>query len=176
MTREVLQQALEALDELTDKINDDSQLDQYLDVMDDLREALAQPVQPDQNLSCKSTQARLAASWGYVKAQPDQEPSLQEQLADALQSADFYRRRVQAFQQWQSKMRDPERTIVCDIIANGCTLDLSHAGDRYTSPPKRQPLPAHEIVTMYDECPTSDSDMITFARAIEAAHNIGGEQ
>jgi hypothetical protein len=27
---------------------------------------------PEQNLSCKSTQARLAASWGYVKAQPEQ--------------------------------------------------------------------------------------------------------
>ena len=26
----------------------------------------------EQNLSCKSTQARLAASWGYVKAQPEQ--------------------------------------------------------------------------------------------------------
>ena len=24
----------------------------------------------EQNLSCKSTQARLAASWGYVKAEP----------------------------------------------------------------------------------------------------------
>ena len=43
----------------------------------------------------------------------------------------------------------------------------------YTSPPQRQPLPAHEIVTMYDESPTSDSDMIAFARAIEAAHGIG---
>jgi hypothetical protein len=42
-----------------------------------------------------------------------------------------------------------------------------------TSPPKRQPLPAHEIVTMYDECPTGDSDMIAFAREIEAAHGIG---
>jgi len=27
--------------------------------------------QPEQNLNCKSVQARLAASWGYVKAQPD---------------------------------------------------------------------------------------------------------
>jgi hypothetical protein len=36
----------------------------------------------------------------------------------------------------------------------------------------RKPLPAHEIVTMYEESPTSDSDMIAFARAIEAAHGI----
>ena len=40
-------------------------------------------------------------------------------------------------------------------------------------PAPRKPLPAHEIVTMYEESPTSDSDMIAFARAIEAAHKIG---
>jgi hypothetical protein len=39
---------------------------------------------------------------------------------------------------------------------------------------KRQPLPAHEIVTMYEESPTSDSDMIAFAHAIERKHGIGG--
>jgi len=32
------------------------------------------PPQPEQNLNCKSTQARLATAWGYVKAQPEQEP------------------------------------------------------------------------------------------------------
>ena len=45
---------------------------------------------------------------------------------------EFYERRVNALQKWQSKMRDPERIIVCDIIANGCTLDP--AGSRYTTP------------------------------------------
>ena len=30
------------------------------------------PPQPEQNLSCKSTQARLATAWGYVKAQQEQ--------------------------------------------------------------------------------------------------------
>lgn len=40
--------------------------------------------------------------------------------------------------------------------------------------PQRQPLPAHEIVTMYEESPTSDSDMIAFARAIERKNGIGG--
>ena len=39
-----------------------------------------------------------------------------------------------------------------------------------TSPPQRKPLLASEIVTMYAECPTSDNDMIDFARVIEAAH------
>ena len=32
------------------------------------------PPQPEQNLSCKSVQARLATAWGYVKAQSQQEP------------------------------------------------------------------------------------------------------
>jgi hypothetical protein len=27
---------------------------------------------PEQNLSCKSVQARLATAWGYVKAQPEE--------------------------------------------------------------------------------------------------------
>ena len=35
------------------------------------------------------------------------------------------------------------------------------------------PLPAHEIVTMYDESPTCDGDMIAFARAILARAGIG---
>jgi hypothetical protein len=45
-------------------------------------------------------------------------------------------------------------------------------GAVYTTPPQRKPLLASEIVTMYAECPTSDNDMIAFARAIEAAHGI----
>ena len=74
-------------------------------------------------------------------AAPVQEPTLQEQLDDAMSSRDFYKRRIDALQQWQSKMRDPERTIVCDIIANGCTLEP--AGDRYPTPPA---APAQEPV------------------------------
>jgi hypothetical protein len=42
----------------------------------------------------------------------------------------------------------------------------------YAVPPQRKPLLASEIVTMYDESPKGDSDMIAFARAIEAAHGI----
>lgn len=34
-------------------------------------------------------------------------------------SRDWYRKRVDLLQQEQSKMRDPERIIVCDILANG---------------------------------------------------------
>jgi len=69
------------------------------------------------------------------------EPMLQKQLDDALRSLDFYKRRCDALQNWQSKMRDPERTIVCDILANGCTLEP--AGDRYT-PPDAKPVPMQD--------------------------------
>ena len=34
------------------------------------------------------------------------------------------------------------------------------------------PIPDSVLVGMYDECPSSDADMIEFARAVEAAHGI----
>jgi hypothetical protein len=55
-----------------------------------------------------------------------------EKHDEVKDSLDFYKRRVEALQQWQSKMRDPERTVVCDILANGHTLEP--AGDRYATP------------------------------------------
>jgi hypothetical protein len=42
----------------------------YHETLNKLNSVLAQP---EQNLTCKSTQARLAACWRYVKAQPEQE-------------------------------------------------------------------------------------------------------
>ena len=58
-----------------------------------------------------------------------------ETVADAMtrleHSESFYRRRCEALQAWQSSMRDPERVIVCDILANGFTLDQPFAGERY---------------------------------------------
>ena len=44
----------------------------------------------------------------------------------------------------------------------------------FTAPTPRKPLLASEIVTMYAENPSSDAEMIEFARAIERAHGIGG--
>ena len=65
---------------------------------------------------------------GYIKKIED----LIQERDDARSSRDFYKRRADSLQEWQSKMRDPERTIVCDILANGHTLEP--AGDRYTPP------------------------------------------
>jgi hypothetical protein len=43
----------------------------------------------------------------------------------------------------------------------------------YATQTAHAPLLASDIVTMYDECPRCDADMIEFARAIERAHGIG---
>lgn len=52
-------------------------------------------------------------------------------LEEAESSEAWYRRRCDMLQEQQSKMRDPERTIVCDILANGAVLPPDFAGDRY---------------------------------------------
>lgn len=45
----------------------------------------------------------------------------------------------------------------------------------YTAPPQRKPLTVDQIYEMYSE-PSSDAEMVEFARAIERAHGIGGEE
>jgi hypothetical protein len=54
-----------------------------------------------------------------------------EQLEAAESSAAWHRRRWMALQMHQQRMREPERTIVCDIIANGELMHPTVAGDRY---------------------------------------------
>lgn len=60
---------------------------------------------------------------------------LQKEIDKLRQSLEFYKRRCDVLQEWQSKMRDPERTIVCDVLANGHTLPPEAAGDRYKVAP-----------------------------------------
>ena len=45
-----------------------------------------------------------------------------KELQKARDSRDWYKQRVELLQRWQAHMRDPERTLVCDILANGATL------------------------------------------------------
>lgn len=45
-----------------------------------------------------------------------------KRLAELQTSLDFHKRRCDALQACQSTMRDPERTMVCDILANGSLL------------------------------------------------------
>ena len=59
---------------------------------------------------------------------------LHQEAADAIErqrkALDFYRRRCELLQAHQASMRDPERTLVCDILANGQLLP-DPAGQRY---------------------------------------------
>ena len=61
-------------------------------------------------------------------------------------SASFYRRRCELLQEWQNKMRDPERQLVCDILANGQTLPDPN-GTRYQPPNLEIDVPDASQVT-----------------------------
>lgn len=100
------------------------------------------------------------------------------QITKLESSLDFYRRRVELLQTWQSKMRDPERTIACDIIANGQTLPPENAGDRYKIQVEAQQVAVPMTEAQIFECDPVphvmfDQQRIDFARAIEAFHGIG---
>ena len=110
----------------------------------------------------------------------------EKEIEDLRFSLDFHQRRCEALQACQSKMRDPERTIVCDILANGFTLDPAFAGDRYTAPPQRKPLTEEEIQDCFHAArnaklgASKDNSkhrlsVVEIARAIERAHGIGGQ-
>ena len=69
----------------------------------------------------------------YATHQPaNREPEAQAEIDQLRSSLDFYKRRADALQKAQQKMRDPERTIVCDILANGHLLVPD--GGRYALP------------------------------------------
>ena len=54
-----------------------------------------------------------------------------ERLEAAESSAAWHQRRWMALQMHQTQMREPERTMVCDILANGDLMHPTVAGDRY---------------------------------------------
>lgn len=54
-----------------------------------------------------------------------------DKFEEVQSSLAFYKRRVDLLQECQPMMRDPERTIACDIIANGSLLEPGFSGNRY---------------------------------------------
>lgn len=72
-----------------------------------------------------------AHHWNLTPGDSELHAEAAKRLVELEREAAFYRRRVQALEQWQSRMRDPERTVVCDILANGFTLDPPVPRDRY---------------------------------------------
>lgn len=66
---------------------------------------------------------------------------IEQSVQDLLHSQSFYKRRCDALQGVQSTMRDPERTMVCDILANGSLLLNSRgepSAERYAQAPKEK--------------------------------------
>ena len=55
-----------------------------------------------------------------------------ERLEEAEASVAWHHRRWMALQMSQKKMREPERTMVCDILANGELMHPTVAGNRYS--------------------------------------------
>lgn len=91
--------------------------------------ALARP-EPERwiNLVCKDP---MCACRGGPLAKC-LEGDLEKDVAALRRSTlNYYKRRTDALQKAQKQMRDPERTMVCDILANGFLLTPS--GDRYTT-------------------------------------------
>jgi hypothetical protein len=84
----------------------------------------------DDELIQRAREAWDRLAWGDAKAAGiaaipalfralDERDALRKRVAELEQSETFYKRRCDALQDEQSKFRDPERQIVCDILANG---------------------------------------------------------
>ena len=67
----------------------------------------------------------------YWPTSPVSINELLDHLELAESSVAWHRRRWMALQMHQSKMREPERTMVCDILAHGELMHPTVAGDRY---------------------------------------------
>jgi hypothetical protein len=75
--------------------------------------------------------------WRSVKEAREQQQEIipsADIIADLERSLEFYRTRMNNLQCWQSSMRDPERKIVCDILANGFTLTTKEEIDNAGNP------------------------------------------
>lgn len=62
-------------------------------------------------------------------------PNVASRIAKLESSVEFSQRRLEQLSKLQSTMREPERTIVCDILANGVLLNPPIPADRYTAKP-----------------------------------------
>lgn len=45
-------------------------------------------------------------------------------IADLESDVNWYKDRYNKLSKYQKYMRDPERTLVCDILANGCLMTI----------------------------------------------------
>ena len=179
--REALKLALEALLESKPFLNDlDSRIN-HITAITSVKEALAQPEQKytttrnawtgKATYKCnicgrddfRSEHAAAFHECGE-KAQPEQEPVAWNVINP---SGEIVATESNAIRGW-ARIQGYKPTV------EGL-LGFHERGWRVvpaTTPLQRKPLLTSDIVTMYDESPRSDNEMIEFARAIEAAHGI----
>ena len=91
---------------------------------------------------------RLQAENEGLRAQVE---ALSKDLADAKDSAAWHKRRTSLLQSLQSTMQEPERAIVCDVLANGHLLqspDGNPDQQRYAAPALTRPAvpPGYALV------------------------------
>lgn len=132
--------------------------------------------QPTENLRCKSTQKRLATLWGYVKKEPDHFRDATQMVSDRQPLTDeklyalyceamkgYY---VSSLHHWRNAEAHKFARAIEAVVANQ---------------PHRQPLTEEQIKAAVRHLYGSDAVAamavtgdIETARAIEAAHGIGG--
>lgn len=77
----------------------------------------------------------------------------------------------QAIRDWLQEAIVP---LIEQVLVKKLGQAMSFAAEQVVEP-KRKPLTDEQIMEMYNE-PRSDAEMIEFARAIEAAHGIKGDE
>ena len=123
---------------------------------------------PEQNLSCKSVQARLAAAWGYVKAQPEQEPVAWVGL-DLDGMVEAFHRVIEEHHSRKNPFHDPVNGDA--MLALRELRGLIAYMKRNTTPPQRKPLDAETRNWIVATCPTPRHIIDT----VEKMHGIKGE-
>ena len=169
--RTAAQQALEALERYQVKRQDfdrfadevaalraalaEDALQRFTDVNQELQAALAEPVQePVAAANLRHTLTEVGYELGMMfKPQRPAEP-VQEPVA--WMHTDAYNPKNRHLE-WSENRRG--------YLGDWIKTPL------YAAPPRRKPLTEEEIYGMYSE-PSSDAEMVEFARAIERAHGI----
>ncbi len=107
---------------------------------------------------------------------------LMQQALEALNRSDYlgWQLNIPIIKALRERLAQPEMQPCAGRNCGSTDPNLHSAEcfedyEKTTGMNQRKPLLASDIVTMYDENPRSDSEMIAFARAIEAAHGIKGE-
>ena len=183
--REALKLALEALEleDMACRYEKDQTPEHITKAITAIREALAQPEQIcgfdvvlDESMppnTFKLAQPEHSPNCALLKI-PSKDCDCQDQQEPVAKVVSTAPERI-----WLDLGFDPE---VEDEISFDDLFEATWSHDNATGngieyvradlAPASKPLLASDIVTMYDENPRSDSEMIAFARAIEAAHGI----